>query len=245
MLEQVRVRVDVDRQQRRRVARRRKARGTSARSAAARPSPAGRRRDRRCPRAWTGVCPNTTTSGKPYVVSSPIAVRVGRPRRGSRSGRAATGSSAQPFVSIIHSTLSRCSIDRSGIGSSLTGPHCQSRECHTPRAQSSLMEPGSTLRFTAAARALADAARRLGLDIRPAFAARHGSARSIGRSAAIRAAPSSPCACGSRPWAAVLADMVEGVIAANDLTGQCCRLRARRAVAGGGRRRPIDVAQVA
>jgi hypothetical protein len=78
------------------------------------------------------------------------------------------------------------------------------------------MEPGATLRFSAAARALAGASRRLGLDP-PSFRSppRLSSVdRSLrrherGTVVAVRLR--------GRPWAAVLADMVEGVVAANDL----------------------------
>ncbi len=78
------------------------------------------------------------------------------------------------------------------------------------------MEPGATLRFTAAARSLAEAARRMGLQP-PGFRSppRLGTVdRSLRRhprgtivSVRLR----------GRPWAAVLADMVDGVVAANDL----------------------------
>ena len=105
------------------------------------------------------------------------------------------------------------------------------------------MEPGATLRFAAAARALADASRRLGLDA-PSFRSppRLGSVdRSLrrhqrGTVVAVRLR--------GRPWAAVLADMVEGVVAANDLTAaDADRVRATlwQAVADA----PSGVAQVA
>ena len=106
-----------------------------------------------------------------------------------------------------------------------------------------VMEPGATLRFTAAARALADAARRLGLKP-PSFRSppRLGSVdRSLrrhprGTVVAVRLR--------ERPWPAVLADMVEGVIAANDLSAaaaDCVRGALWQAVADPS----IDVAQVA
>ena len=106
------------------------------------------------------------------------------------------------------------------------------------------MEPGATLRFTAAARALADAARRLGLQP-PGFRSppRLGSVdRSLrrhprGTVVAVRLR--------GRPWAAVLADMVEGVVAANDLTAaDADRVRSAlwEALAEGG---PVSAAQVA
>ena len=106
-----------------------------------------------------------------------------------------------------------------------------------------VMEPGGTLRFTAAARALADAARRLGLEP-PSFRSppRLGSVdRSLrrhprGTVVAVRLR--------ERPWPAVLADMVEGVIAANDLSASaadCVRGALWQAVADPS----IDVAQVA
>ncbi len=106
-----------------------------------------------------------------------------------------------------------------------------------------VMEPGATLRFTAAARALADAARRLGLEP-PSFRSppRLGSVdRSLrrhprGTVVAVRLR--------ERPWPAVLADMVEGVIAANDLSASaadCVRGALWQAVADPS----TDVAQVA
>ena len=106
------------------------------------------------------------------------------------------------------------------------------------------MEPGATLRFTAAARALADATRRLGLQP-PSFRSppRLGSVdRSLRRHprctvVAVRLR--------GRPWAAVLADMVEGVVAANDLTaGDADRVRSSlwEALAEGG---PVSAALVA
>ena len=106
------------------------------------------------------------------------------------------------------------------------------------------MEPGATLRFTAAARALADAARRLGLQP-PGFRSppRLGSVdRSLrrhqrGTVVAVRLR--------GRPWAAVLADMVEGVVAANDLTaGDADRVRSAlwQALADGGRSSAAQVA---
>ncbi|HMK10537.1 MAG TPA: hypothetical protein VK461_03095 [Acidimicrobiales bacterium] len=78
------------------------------------------------------------------------------------------------------------------------------------------MEPGATLRFTAAARTLADAARRLGLDA-PSF---RSPPRLTTVDRSLRRHPRGAVVAvrlRGRPWAAVLADMVEGVVAANDL----------------------------
>ena len=105
------------------------------------------------------------------------------------------------------------------------------------------MEPGATLRFAAAARALVDASRRLGLEP-PSFRSppRLGSVdRSLrrhdrGTVVAVRLR--------GRPWAAVLADMVEGVVAANDLTAaDADRVRADLWLAVSDT--PFSVAQVA
>ena len=87
-----------------------------------------------------------------------------------------------------------------------------------PRCMIVAMEPGATLRFTAAARALADAARRLGLDP-PSFRS-PPRLSSVDRS--LRRHPGGSVVAvrlRGRPWPAVLADMVEGVLAANDLHG--------------------------
>jgi hypothetical protein len=78
------------------------------------------------------------------------------------------------------------------------------------------MEPGATLRFTAAARTLADEARRLGLHP-PAF---RSPPRLDAVDRSLRRHPRGAIVAvrlRGRPWAAVLSDMVEGVVAANDL----------------------------
>lgn len=105
------------------------------------------------------------------------------------------------------------------------------------------MEPGATLRFAAAARTLADASRRLGLDppsfrSPPRLGAVDRSLRRHQRGAVVAVR------LRGRPWAAVLADMVEGVVAANELPAtDADRVRASlwQAVAD----TPSSVAQVA
>ncbi len=88
------------------------------------------------------------------------------------------------------------------------------------------MEPGATLRFTAAARTLADEARRLGLHP-PAFRS-PPRLEAVDRS--LRRHPRGSIVAvrlRDRPWAAVVSDMVEGVVAANDLsTADADRVRA-------------------
>ena len=80
------------------------------------------------------------------------------------------------------------------------------------------MEPATTIRFAVAARVLAAQARSRGLDApgfrsppRLAGADRTLRRRSTGASVAVRVR--------GRPWAAVAADMIEGVVAANRLVG--------------------------
>ena len=197
------------------------------------------------PRECTGVCPNTTTSGKPNVASSPMLYAYAA-RGGSSSGALATGSSAHPFVSIIQSTLSRCSIERSGIGSSLTAPTLPRSVVSHPPCTLTGMEPGATLRFTAAARTLADASSAGSASNarlpQPASAWARSTARCVAISVA-RSSPSDsevgrgqPC---SRTWSRVSSPR-------NDLTAGRRRSCAQRLVAGVGRRRPgHGVAQVA
>jgi hypothetical protein len=76
----------------------------------------------------------------------------------------------------------------------------------------------TSLRFAAAARALAEVARGRGLLV-PGFRSppRQASAdRTIGRG---RGQPVVSVRVRGRPWSAVLADLIEGVVVANDLTG--------------------------
>ena len=77
--------------------------------------------------------------------------------------------------------------------------------------------PPTSLRFAAAARLLGDIARRLGLIV-PAF---RSPPRVVGRSRTIRRRSDGSATVSvvlrDRPWPAVLADMVEGVVAANSL----------------------------
>jgi hypothetical protein len=76
------------------------------------------------------------------------------------------------------------------------------------------------LRFAECARVLADEARRTGLGVVPAF---RSPPRVFGRDRTIRRRPDGSVvvavALGGRPFAAVVADMVEGVVAGNRLVG--------------------------
>jgi hypothetical protein len=76
----------------------------------------------------------------------------------------------------------------------------------------------TSLRFAAAARALTHAARRLGL-VAPDFRTpprRPGSARTLRRGAGAALVS---VLLQERPWVAVLADMVDGIVAVNELAG--------------------------
>src|SRR5215216_1221420 len=95
------------------------------------------------------------------------------------------------------------------------------------------MEPATTLRFAATARALAHETRVRGLAV-PGFrspprvpgANRTLRRRGVGTSVAIRVR--------GRPWADVLADMIEGILVANGVTGdEADGLRTALAAAGG------------
>ncbi len=98
------------------------------------------------------------------------------------------------------------------------------------------MEPATTLRFAAAARALAAEARRQGLIV-PGF---RSPPRLNGADRTLRRRPAGGTSVAvrirGRPWSAVLADLIEGVVVANRLVGPPAdRLRARLwTVAGGG-----------
>ena len=77
---------------------------------------------------------------------------------------------------------------------------------------------GTSLRFAAAARALSMAARDRGLEA-PSFRSPPrvaGAERTIRR---LRSGSVVAVVIRDRPWPAVLADMIEGVIVANQLTG--------------------------
>jgi hypothetical protein len=78
---------------------------------------------------------------------------------------------------------------------------------------------GATLRFAAAVRVLATEARALGLDV-PGF---RSPPRLAGADRSLRRRPVGPPAIAvrlaGRPFAAVAADMVEGVVVVNHLTG--------------------------
>ncbi|MCB1015024.1 MAG: hypothetical protein KDB10_07890 [Acidimicrobiales bacterium] len=95
----------------------------------------------------------------------------------------------------------------------------------------------TSLRFAAAARSLAHAARRRGLAV-PAF---RSPPRLVGVDRSIRRRPDGAATVSvrlrGRPWVAVLADMVEGVVVANALSGGAadqCRTAMWSAVEGGG-----------
>jgi hypothetical protein len=90
------------------------------------------------------------------------------------------------------------------------------------------MEPANTSRFTAAARALAGAARSLGL-VAPGF---RSPPRVVGTDRTLRTGGGRVTVAvrvRGRPWIPVLADMVEGVVAANHLSGPAAA-RAREAL---------------
>src|SRR6187549_14043 len=81
------------------------------------------------------------------------------------------------------------------------------------------MEPATTLRFAATARALAQEARARGLAV-PGFRSPprvNGVDRTLRRRGA---SASIAVRVRGRPWADVLVDMIEGVIVANGLTGE-------------------------
>ena len=95
----------------------------------------------------------------------------------------------------------------------------------------------TSLRFAAAARSLADAARHQGLTV-PGFRSPprlQGVSRSLRRR--TDGVATVAVVLRDRPWVAVLADMIEGVVVANDLRGPAAD-RARTllwaAVEGGG-----------
>jgi hypothetical protein len=79
---------------------------------------------------------------------------------------------------------------------------------------------GASLRFAAAVRVLATEARALGLDV-PGF---RSPPRLAGADRSLRRRPGAPPAVAvrlaGRPFAAVAADMVEGVVVVNHLTGR-------------------------
>jgi hypothetical protein len=92
------------------------------------------------------------------------------------------------------------------------------------------MEPATTVRFATTARALAEAARANGLTV-PGF---RSPPRLSGVDRTLRrrgASASIAVRVRGRPWADVLADMVEGIVVANGLTGEAADT-ARAALAG-------------
>jgi len=95
----------------------------------------------------------------------------------------------------------------------------------------------TSVRFAAAARSLGSAARRRGLAV-PAY---RSPPRLVGVDRSIRRRADGACTVSvrlrGRPWVAVLADMVEGVVVANRLSGAAadqCRTAMWSAVEGGG-----------
>jgi hypothetical protein len=97
-----------------------------------------------------------------------------------------------------------------------------------------VMEPATTLRFSTAARALACEARSRGLVV-PGF---RSPPRLVGANRSIRRRVGGPVVAvrvHGRPWPAVLADLVEGVVVANRLVGpRADELRAALWTAAGG-----------
>jgi hypothetical protein len=80
-----------------------------------------------------------------------------------------------------------------------------------------VMQQSSSLRFARAVQALAQAARALGLVV-PGF---RSPPRLVGVQRSIKRGPGGATvavAVRGRPWPAVQADLVEGIVAANDLT---------------------------
>lgn len=105
--------------------------------------------------------------------------------------------------------------------------------------------PATTVEFAAAARTLARVARRQGL-VGPSFRC---PPRLVGVDRTIRRRGDSAVVSvrvRSRPWVAVLADMIEGVVVANQLTSpRADRLRADLWSACGVTASNADVARVA
>ena len=90
-------------------------------------------------------------------------------------------------------------------------------KCHTPARHLVVME-STSIRFAGAARDLGRSARLCGL-VPPSFTS---PPRLTGYSRTIRRRPGGmtiSIVIRDRPWAAVLADMIEGTLVANDLTG--------------------------
>jgi len=98
-----------------------------------------------------------------------------------------------------------------------------------------VMEPATTLRFATAARSLTQVARSHGLVV-PGFRSPPrvtGADRTLRRRAG---AVTIAVRMKGRPWVAVLADMIEGVVAANHLVGPDADLFRRRLWAAAGER---------
>lgn len=103
------------------------------------------------------------------------------------------------------------------------GEHSRKEECPSPRAICVLMSVTSissapSVRFAVTARAVADGARALGLVV-PAFRSPPrlpGASRTIVRRSEGTVVS---VAAKGRPFGSVVADLVEGVIAANELVG--------------------------
>jgi hypothetical protein len=91
------------------------------------------------------------------------------------------------------------------------------RDCHSGCAECEAME-ATSLRFAQAARTLAGVARREGLQV-PAFRSPpsiDGVQRTLRRR---RGAATVAVRLRQRPWAAVVADMIEGIVVTNRLSG--------------------------
>ena len=96
-------------------------------------------------------------------------------------------------------------------------PVSQRTLCHTPLAEWRPVE-ATSLRFAAAARSLGQAARFRSLVV-PGFRSPPGRA-GVHRTIRWRGGvPSVAVALKGRPWSAVVADMIEGVVVANGLSG--------------------------
>lgn len=99
-------------------------------------------------------------------------------------------------------------------------------EIVTPRRDSDSVVESSSVQFGEAARALTTRARQLGLAT-PVF---RSPPRIVGLSRTVRRRPDGQAivsiAFRGRPWNAVLADMIDGILHVNDLDGRdACRAR--------------------
>ena len=117
----------------------------------------------------------------------------------------------------------------------------QPEDCHTPLAEWRSVE-ATSLRFAAAARSLGQAARLRSLVV-PGFRSPPG-LEGVHRTLRFRrGVPTVAVQLKGRPWSAVVADMIEGVVAANGLAGaKADRARAALwlAVDDSGELSPVD-----